>query len=506
MNTQITSLTLVDRLIESLVSFGVSPAIHVDGKVVSYADLASDVARTKQTLCQRLPGGSRVGVLAQRSYLSIVTILASVASGMTYVPLNPKFPLRRLSKVVSLSQCSVIVADEAFADLAQDICKENAGCQRLGLADLLADNQVALTFTSAQTMPETPVYIIFTSGTTGDPKGVPVSRRNLQQYLETIKVMAPLFQSDICSHNFDLSFDVSVHDIFHTLFSGACLCIPSDNDLIDPVGFAERQKVTAWTSVPSVVLFAQRIRRLQPGSLPSVRLTIFAGEALPTSSCEVWRLAAPNSKIFNMYGPTEATIVVASYEFSETTKGAVVPIGKAFPNSMVVIADDEFKPAAQGEIFLGGGQVTGGYLNDPVKTAERFVKAPALGPGTWYRTGDLGRTDEDGQIHFMGRLDEQVKVNGYRIELLEVEAVLRRASGHQSVAVVLHKDSKTHAETLVGFVSAEALDQDLVLKECRKELPVYACPRKLILIEELPVNANGKIDRKALLTKLAQSS
>ena len=506
MNTQFTSLTLVDRLVEVLVSFGTSPAVQIDGRVISYADLAVDVARAKETLIQNLKGGSRVGVLAQRSYLSIITILAAVASGMTYVPLNPKFPASRLAKVVALSECSVIVADEALADFAKDLCSGTSDCRPIGVDQLLANNHGEPSSERAQITPETPAYIIFTSGTTGDPKGVPVSRRNLQQYLESIRQVAPLFQSDICTHNFELSFDVSVHDIFQTIVSGACLCIPSDNDLIDPVGFAERHNVTAWNSVPSVVLFAQRIRRLKPGSLPHMRLTIFCGEALPTSACEVWRLAAPNSKIFNMFGPTEATIVITSYEFKEATKDAVVPIGKAFPNSMVVIADADFQPAVQGEIFLGGGQVTGGYLNDPVKTAERFVQAPALGPGIWYRTGDLGRRDEQGEIHYMGRLDEQVKVNGYRIELLEVEAVLRKASGYQSVAVVLHKDSRTHVESLVGFVSAESLDQDLVLKECRKELPVYACPRYLVLIENLPVNANGKIDRKALLTKLAHSS
>jgi D-alanine--poly(phosphoribitol) ligase subunit 1 len=506
MNTQSTKLIFVDCLVETLESFGECPAIQIDGKVISYIDLAADVAHANVTLSQKLKVGSRVGVLAQRSYLSIVTILASVASGMTYVPLNPKFPTSRLKKVVVLSECAVIVVDDVLAALAQDLCSGTSGCQAIGLDKLLADTTNSHTSARAQITPETSAYIIFTSGTTGDPKGVPVSRSNLQQYLESIRLIAPVDQRDICTHNFDLSFDVSVHDIFHTLVSGACLCIPSDNDLIDPVGFAERQNVTAWTSVPSVILFAQRIRRLKPGSLPHMRLSIFAGEALPTSACEVWKLAAPNSKIFNMFGPTEATIVITSFEFNEATNDAVVPIGKALPNSMVEIADANFQLAVQGEIFLGGGQVTGGYLNDPAKTAERFVKAPALGPGTWYRTGDLGRRDEQGQIHFMGRLDEQVKVNGYRIELLEVEAVLRKASGHQSVAVVLHKDSKTHLESLIGFVSAETLDQDLVLRECRKELPVYACPRSLVLIEDLPVNANGKIDRKALLTKLTNTS
>jgi D-alanine--poly(phosphoribitol) ligase subunit 1 len=506
MNTQSASLTLVDHLVEALVSFGTSPAISVDGRVIAYGDLAADVARAKETLIQRLKGGSRVGVLAQRSYLSIVTILASVAAGMTYVPLNPKFPSNRLSKVVSLAECSLIVADEALAAFAKELCDGISRCQTIGLGELLEIHNGAPPSTRAQIMPETSAYIIFTSGTTGDPKGVPISRNNLQQYLESIRVIAPLFQSDICTHNFDLSFDVSVHDIFHTLFSGACLCIPSDNDLIDPVGFAERHNVTAWTSVPSVVFFAQRIRRLKPGTLPLMRLSIFCGEALPTSVCEVWRLAAPNAKIINGYGPTEATILIASFEYNEATKDAVVPIGKAFPNSMVAIADANLQPTIQGEMFLGGGQVAIGYLNDPVKTAERFVSAPALGPGTWYRTGDLGRQDEQGQIHYMGRLDEQVKVNGYRVELLEVEAVLRKASGHQGVAVVLYKDSKTHMESLVGFVSAETLNQDKVLKECRKELPVYACPRNLVLIKDLPLNANGKTDRKALLAKLAQAS
>jgi D-alanine--poly(phosphoribitol) ligase subunit 1 len=492
-----------ERLGEGLRSYGNLPAIQIGGKTISYAALAADVARAKKILIEKAGGGSRIGILAQRSYLSIVTILATVASGMTYVPLNPKFPPARLAKIVALSECSVIVADEAFAAFGSNLCNEAAKCQPVvGLDELLADIGGISNSARGHLTPEIPAYIMFTSGTTGEPKGVPISRSNLRQYLESIRLIAPLHQGDICTHNFDLSFDLSVHDIFHTLLSGACLCIPSENDLIDPVGFAERHSVTVWFSVPSVVLFAQRIRRLKPGSLPRMRLTLFCGEALPTSAFEIWRLAAPNSKIINLYGPTEATIAIMFHEIIEPTKDAVVSIGKAFPNSMAAVADTDLKPAVQGEIFLGGGQVSVGYLNDPTRTAERFVKAPALGPGMWYRTGDLGRQDEQGQIHFMGRVDEQVKVNGYRIELLEVEAVLRKASGHQGVAVVLFKDSRTHVESLIGFVCAETLEHDLVLEECRKELPAYACPRNLVLIENLPLNANGKIDRKALLTKL----
>ena len=272
-------------------------------------------------------------------------------------------------------------------------------------------------------------------------------------------------------------------------------------EIIDSVGFAARKKLTVWFSVPSVIAFAHRMRRMQENNLPSLRLGLFCGEALPASIAEIWGKSAPNSRIFNLYGPTEATITILFHELEAGQTENIAPIGKVFPGSSMTIRNEQssaVKKGEAGELLLGGGQVALGYLNSQSQTEARFVRLPDTAEKLWYRTGDLTREDEAGVVHFLGRIDEQVKINGNRIELLEVEAVLRRASGIQDVAVVLVKDKRSQLDSLVGFVCGSELDYDKIIKECGRVLPTFACPRKIIPIQKIPLNVNGKVDRKAL--------
>ena len=307
-------------------------------------------------------------------------------------------------------------------------------------------------------------YIMFTSGTTGVPKGVAVRRDNVTSYLCAIKKIAPIDPGTRCSQLFDLSFDLSVHDLLHTWASGGCLYVMDNEEGLDPVGFARRHALQSWFSVPSVFAMARRLNRLSDGMLPELRLSLFCGEPLPVSIAEEWAKVAPNSRILNLYGPTEATIAITSEEFSlvpeSADRPATVPLGTAFENCAAVVVDQFGNPGSVGELWLGGAQISDGYINNEEENSKKFLNKtlPGYDYSRWYRTGDLVRSDGTYGLVFQGRLDNQVKIQGYRIELLEIEEILRRVSNSPDAAAVPWPPSQTgSAEGIVGFVHTGAM-------------------------------------------------
>ena len=483
------------------------PAIWLDGRTISYAGLYADAATLAGTILETTKPGEPIGVLAQRSYPAYVGVLAALLSGRPYVPINMKFPFERQVDIASIARCRLLVWDGH----SKRRCDELLQILESGVRE------------STASLPDRPdpspdfhedrftgagsdiAYIMFTSGTTGAPKGVAVRRENLSAYLTAIAEIAPIEPGTRCTQNFDLSFDLSVHDIFQTWASGGCLYVMGNEDALDPVGFAKRHALQAWFSVPSVVAMARRLRRLQPGALPDMRVSLFCGEPLPASIAADWARTAPNSRIWNLYGPTEATIAITAEEFDPSIpaegRPATIPLGKAFRNSAAVVVDDGGEPALLGELWLGGAQISNGYINNEKENRAKFVNKALAGYSfdRWYRTGDLVQKDDRHGLVFQGRMDDQAKIQGYRVELLEIEEVLRRASGTTEAAAVLWPVSETGAaEGVVGFVCAATSAERDIIASCRTHLPSYAVPRKIMAIDALPLNANGKVDRNAL--------
>jgi non-ribosomal peptide synthetase component F len=348
---------------------------------------------------------------------------------------------------------------------------------------------------------------MFTSGTTGVPKGVAVRYDNVTAYLAAFRRFAPIHSEDRCSQFFDLSFDLSVHDMFVTWTNGACLCVPTSDELIDPVGFADRVSLSCWFSVPSVANMALRMRRLKPGVLPKLRLSLFCGEPLPTSLAQTWSECAPSAEIWNLYGPTEATIAITAHRFDPSlasTMPATVPLGDAYAGcaAVAITADGNLADAGEvGEFWLGGPQISDGYINNPAELAAKFVEARIadFAFSRWYKTGDLVRRDLHWGHVYEGRIDDQVKISGYRVELLEVEEMLRWAADTPEVAALAWPQTQSgSAEGVVGFVCGAKFEGREVIRRCRTVLPPYMAPQRIIELEALPLNANGKVDRKAL--------
>jgi amino acid adenylation domain-containing protein len=513
-----------------LANYGPRPALAIDGRVWSYAEVI-DAAADLAQLLQATDGGrlGLVGLLAHKSFAAYVGAVGAHLAGRGYVPLNVKFPPQRLAAMLRSSGTgALVVGPEGLPRLAELLEAAAGGpfCTIVGLGlesfagldkqhpthRFVLAGRARRTdgLASPPAMPAAATaYLMFTSGSTGTPKGVPVSFGNLDAYVAHIIGQFPLEPDDRVSQTFDMTFDLSVHDLFITWASGACLYPLADVTLLNPAKFIREMALTAWFSVPSVAMFMGRARTLKPGVFPSLRLSLFCGEPLPVVTANAWSAAAPRSRVVNLYGPTEATIAIAAYEWNEEGRngipeGGTVPIGRVFaPQSFCLLAEGGQVTAGpgRGELCLAGSQVTEGYLTAPEKTAERYVALAAL-PGRWYRTGDLVEADTKAVLHFLGRIDFQVKVNGYRVELGELEATLRAASGCDAVVAVPWPASNGSAQGLVAFILGEPRESAAVLSFCRRALPDYMVPSRIVWKEALPLNPNGKIDRTALAAEL----
>jgi acyl-CoA synthetase (AMP-forming)/AMP-acid ligase II len=283
-------------------------------------------------------------------------------------------------------------------------------------------------------------------------------------------------------------------------------------ELLAPARFIRDERLTVWFSVPSVVALLRKARLLRPGAFPALRLSSFCGEPLPLASIEAWRAAAPASAIENQYGPTEATISCTAERWSDgapaVTEGrGTVAIGRPYEGTLAGIVDEALRfvaPGTPGELVLAGPQLAAGYLDDPELTARRFptLAHPRHGEGRWYRTGDLAVEDEGGRLHHLGRIDHQVKILGKRVELEDIEANLRAACGTASVAAVAWPVEAGVAQGVVAFVAAGERDEEVVKSRMRARVPAHMVPRRVVPVGDLPLTANGKLDRKLLVALL----
>ena len=520
--------SLIRGFLESAERFGGRPALVVDGESLSYAGLRAIVCRTAsaiQTLQRDRDSFPLVAVWAHRSKTAYAGVLGSLGAGKGYVPLNPKFPLERTLQMLALSGCTVvIVGRECLSQLSGLLKAVNRPLTLIFPEAVsmqgLPSQHPRHRFVFAEQLPpfesfslegnSTPAslaYLLFTSGSTGVPKGVPISQRNVRSYVDHISQRYKVNEHDRFSQQFDLTFDLSAHDMFVCWERGACLyCVP-EKSVVAPAKFIRDHQLTMWFSVPSLAGLLSKMRLLPPGCFPTLRCSLFCGEPLPASYAQFWQAAAPNSIVENLYGPTEATIAIAHYRWDSQKSlqecvNGIVPIGQIFEGQQFRVADAAGKSLPfgnAGELCLSGSQVAAGYWNNPERTQQQFVCLPDADGQLWYRTGDLVKQDAAGNLCYLGRMDYQVKIRGYRVELQEIEAVLRRACGTEQVVSVPWPVHNGTAEGVVAFISGvKALDEHRVLARCSDVLPDYMVPKKIYLVDELPLNLNQKIDRGKL--------
>jgi non-ribosomal peptide synthetase component F len=308
--------------------------------------------------------------------------------------------------------------------------------------------------------------------------------------------------ADRVSQMSELTFDVSVFEIFGAWGVGASVHVVPANQLMAPARFIVEHELTIWSSVPSVASFMRRMKMLKPGAFPTLRYSVFAGEALPYALAEAWQSAAPASVVENLYGPTEATVyclgATVGPDFPPTPGRDTVPCGLPLPGLEGAILDESLAPlpaGREGQLAIAGGQLAQGYYGEPELTRRSFR---TIGGKAWYLTGDLAVQDERGIFHHLGRIDHQVKILGQRVELEEVEAHLRAVSQSENVAAIAWPIQDGMAAGIVAFTSGVATPSDQLHAALRRALPPYMVPRRVIDLEALPLGSSGKIDRRAL--------
>ncbi len=509
--------TLYAWFAESAERFGEHTALEVGTDKLTYRELRELAEEFAAALIAANDGvlPRRVGLLASRSVTAYAGYLAVLRTGATVVPLNPEFPTARNAAMAAAADLDLVVTDTP---------QDGGGELDVPLLVMAPADTAGRPGAALPPCPATPddvAYIIFTSGSTGTPKGVPVLHSNAAAYLTHVVPRYEAGPGSRLSQSFDLTFDGSVYDLFVAWGSGGTLVVPMRSQLMSPVKFINAQRLTHWFSVPSLVSFASRLGTLAPGCMPTLRWSVFGGEPLPNTLALEWQAAAPNSALEILYGPTEVTVSCTEYlmprdaQHRPGTSNGTVPIGTCYPSLEHLLLDEEGRPSSEGELCVRGPQRFPGYL-DPANNAGRFLSLGADGsvhvldgetPLTeahWYRTGDRVGV-QDGQLVHLGRVDHQVKIRGYRIELGEIEAMLREQPGVRD-AIVLAVEGRDGQMDLEAAVSGPSCDTERMYPALSARLPAYMVPRRITVVDELPLNAHGKTDRRALAAALSDAS
>jgi amino acid adenylation domain-containing protein len=450
-------------------------------------------------------------------------VLGVAWSAAAYVPLSPRWPASRIQAAADAARLDALIADRGGAKLipptlAQAIRLLIVPDRDAARAIPGASGQEVLAVGSlpdhsdlgapAPMSPDDLAYLIFTSGTTGAPKGVLVPAGAVAAYIAALAARKAMTPDDRASQFTELSFDPSLGEIFVPWGAGASLHVVPAQSRVSPAKFIRDQRLTIWGSAPSAIAWMRDTRSLRPGSLPNLRYSSFGGEPLPLAAVRAWQAAAPNSVIDNLYGPTEATVDCAGQRVEAGATPIVTPgrgilaIGAPHPGSELAVLGPERRPARAGEageLAIAGRQLAIGYLDAPDMTAERF---PRIDGKRWYLTGDIAMQDESGVFHHLGRLDNQIKIHGQRVELEEVEAHLRAVAGIEQVAAVAWPVADGVAQAIVAFVARGGTPPERIREALRARLPSHMVPDAIHEVAALPLNANGKLDRCALIDRL----
>jgi amino acid adenylation domain-containing protein len=527
-----TQARLVSGFVESVRRHPRRLALVADGEQCSYEDLSRAARRVSGTI-RSATQKSRCAVLGVGTKTVFECILGVLLSGRAYVPLNPAFPIARTAYMVDASAVDLILVDRVGEELLPQLLPE----LRAALTVLLPHASAAKVGELERRFPQMrflgagdledeweetsavgeAAYVMFTSGSTGKPKGVVVSNANARSFMQTATSLYSLGPDDRFSQMFDLTFDLSVFDMFVCWDVGASLWVVPPKSRMAPAAFIRKSELTVWFSVPAVAAFMNQLKTLRPNNFPTLKYSLFCGEPLPASVADAWQRAAPQSRLDNLYGPTELTIACSYHRWDPSSSPAIslngiVPIGRVYDGLEAAVVDDKLQrvaPGAPRERCVRGPQTTPGYLNNPELTAQRFVAMPwaSAVDNRWYRTGDVVREIADGEMVFVGRVDNQVKILGYRVELGEIEAKLRDAGQTDfAIAVPWPLASGGSAAGLVACLAGSAVGDDAVLEACRKDLPDYMVPSWILRLDKMPLNSNGKIDRNALKALVEEKS
>ncbi len=496
-------------------------AVTDGNKTLSYQELS--IFANKLSHCLRQIGvdrQDRVVICLPRSVETVAAILGVLKADAIYIPIDHKTPVDRLTRIFTETSPRLILCDSTTMIVVTEALRKGAVA-----ADLLALNpegDIPDGIPGLETVhdfignepayancADDLAYILFTSGSTGCPKGVMVSHTNVSHYIDWAVDYFEINPQDVILSTAPFHFDMSTFDLYCSLKAGATLCVAGEMQTLFPaqmISFIEQQQVTLWKGVSSHLMYMARAGVLRPGRMPSLQKVLFAGEILPTKYLVDWMTTFPEKSYFNAYGPTETVGVSICHRVDRIPDNpdVCVPIGLPRKGTRVFLLDDQLHEVPDGEvgeICIAGKGVARGYLNDVDEDSRFFVQSSLTRFGERiYRTGDLGRLLPDGTLEYVGRKDRQLKVMGYRIEAEEVErALLAITSIKDSVVDVVSSRYNDGLMELVAFWEAEEeMEDSFISAELAKKLPPYMIPKRFVRVEKMMRSDRGKIDRNAL--------
>jgi amino acid adenylation domain-containing protein len=483
--------------------------------------------------------GDRVCILMPKSAEAIVSMIGILKTGCMHVPIDVATPAARIRHIFDSCENRVIVAggrvvplldelmaDEALRSRTTIIWLDNLSVTTDAPAPEAKNFKAAFSTKDLKSAPSTPLpqnrtandgsHILFTSGSTGVPKGVVITHSNVATFVAWALKHYGIDQTDRFSGHTPFHFDLSTFDIFGSITAGAQLhLVPSETALLPPklADFIRASKLTQWFSVPSVLNYMAKFNSVQPNDFPDLRRVLWCGEVLPTPALIYWMERLPKVHFSNLYGPTEATIASSYYDVTTcpTDPKSQIPIGTPCDGEDLLVLNEKLEPVAVkeiGDLYIAGAGLSPGYWRDPAKTAAAFIQDKNDPTRRIYRTGDLAYRDEQGLVWFVGRADTQIKVRGYRIELGEIETALNSLAKLQECAVVAIPTDNFGGYMICAAYVVRAGEQATLadLREHLKKLvPNYMMPARWTAYEALPKNANGKIDRPRLKETFARN-
>lgn len=487
---------MLTQLYNSLNANSDKNAFFINGIYYSYAQLKEKVDNIRGIISiNSKPNEKIIGLVANDDLETYASILALWFEGKAYVPLSPEAPVERNQIVIADAGIKTILSSNQDEPKTNHIYLNT----RIVSVNSVSINKIIET-------PENIAYILFTSGTTGKPKGVPISIKNLNGFVLAFeKLGIDIKSNDRCLQMFELTFDLSVMSFLIPLLKGACIyTIPKGVIKFNYIfELLDEHKLTVSLMVPSIIQYLRPY--FEEINCKDMRYSLFCGEALTESITAEWQNCIPNAKIFNVYGPTEDTIFCTSYTYKKGEKNkshhGILSIGKNMEGTDTIIVDEYNQVVTdgeQGELCLGGIQLTEGYWNNPEKNNESFFLINTNNKtNRFYKTGDIAIKDKEGDIFYIGRIDSQVKVQGFRVELSEIEFHCNAYLQNVKAVAVAFQNKLGNTEIGLAIESQE-MNTDVFFAYLKSKLPAYMIPTKTIFVSSFPLNVNGKTDRNKL--------
>ena len=502
--------TILDRLELTEKEYGSRPAVD-DGTVcLTYSELAAAARGIGAILCDRIGKGEPVAILAEKSTATLACMYGVAYAGGFYVSVNPEQPPERIRKILQVLESKTVVVDEARVE---QLTASGFAGNVLSLEELYKDAQGIpeaadkLLKIRTQMKGEDPLYGVFTSGSTGNPKGIVVAHKSVIDFIGHFTQIFGITCEDILGNQAPFDFDVSVKDLYSAMFTGAeVVLIPREFFSTPPrlLDYLCDKNVTVLIWAVSALCIVSGLKGLRYRVPEKVRLIMFSGEVMPIKHLQIWQAALPDAEYVNLYGPSEITCNCTYYRINRTfEKTEKLPIGGAFPGRTVFLMDEEgnivTEQGRSGEICCAGESLAIGYYNNPEQTAKQFIMYELNGEQQRvYKTGDLAAYGTDGELYFAGRGDFQIKHMGHRIELEEIETNFTALDG-VARAVCLFDEKKNR---IVCWYTGD-IDPKEVRIKLKEKVPAYMVPGRINKVDEMPYNKNGKIDRAYFRALLA---